>query len=177
MSLTKQELELARALVSHAGTIKANLVGFFDKAERLTKSARSDQSRASLHQLVKQAFALAQIGKLAESIDALQKGSLAALARTGPITVGPLSIDDLLIPTHTYSPTESTSAKLKNGDSKTNLSDFGKVLEEICMLDAYGALEKRLVGSVFAENEKLAKATSTWVKVSKEPGWSVKKTV
>ena len=89
-----------------------------------------------------------------------------------------IGIDNFLVPSYRYTPADKVSAKLTNSDSKTNGEDFLMVLRAIVACKAPGAVEKRLVASVFAAEgtgQALLEACGGLVDLRKEPDWSVKK--
>ena len=86
--------------------------------------------------------------------------------------------DSFLVPSYRYTPVDKVSAKLTNSDSKTNGEDFLMVLRAIVACKQPGAVEKRLVASVFAAEDTgqaLLEACGGLVDLRKEPDWSVKK--
>lgn len=174
VNMSAKELELARELISHSEAIKKNLVEFFEKSERLVKQAKPAH-KALMHQITKQAIGIAQISKLSDAIDTLQKGVLESLPRENALAVGPVAIDGLLIPCYLYEPVKKEGVKLANQDSKTNLADFGKVLKAIVETNHPDAVEKRLATKAFLNHEDLRKACEGLVIMVEENAWSVTK--
>ena len=115
--------------------------------------------------------------EIVDATDELQKKFIAAQERK-EVTTEAIGIDNFLVPSYLYTPVDKVSAKLVNTDSKTNSADFLMVLRAIVETKQPGAIEKRLVASVFnadVTGELLLNACGGLVELKKEPDWSVKK--
>ena len=174
MSFNAKDLAQAQVMVLQAEIVKAALTKLFEAAKTL-QSGTKDPFLA--HQVIKQALASAGISKIVDATDELQKKFIAAQERK-EVTTEAIGIDNFLVPSYLYTPVDKVSAKLVNTDSKTNSADFLMVLRAIVDCKAPGAVEKRLVASVFAAEDTgraLLEACGGLVDLRKEPDWSVKK--
>lgn len=174
MSFNAKDLAQAQVMVLQAEIVKAALTKLFEAAKTL-QSGTKDPFLA--HQVIKQALASAGISKIVDATDELQKKFIAAQERK-EVTTEAIGIDNFLVPSYLYTPVDKVSAKLVNTDSKTNSADFLMVLRAIVETKQPGAIEKRLVASVFnadVTGELLLNACGGLVELKKEPDWSVKK--
>ncbi len=174
MSFNAKDLAQAKVMVLQAEIVKGALTKLFEAAQTLQKGTK-DPFMA--HQVIKQALASAGISKIVDATDELQKKFIAAQERK-EVTTEAIGIDNFLVPSYLYTPVDKVSAKLVNTDSKTNSADFLMVLRAIVETKQPGAIEKRLVASVFnadVTGELLLNACGGLVELKKEPDWSVKK--
>lgn len=174
MSFNAKDLAQAQVMVLQAEIVKGALTKLFEAAKTL-QAGTKDPFLA--HQVIKQALASAGISKIVDATDELQKKYLASQERKEVVTEA-IGIDNFLVPSYRYTPADKVSAKLTNSDSKTNGQDFLMVLRAIVACKEPGAVEKRLVASVFAAEDTgpaLLEACGGLVDLRKEPDWSVKK--